>query len=108
MSQPDHQLLESFQALRGGKLSRREFMTRAVALGVGTPMALMLVNSIGMDSVAAQDQLSARPDTGMEPLTRGAGGELRVRLWYTPNNVFTHLNKDSELLQGNPPRRCRR
>jgi peptide/nickel transport system substrate-binding protein len=76
--------------LKAGKISRREFMARTVATGVGAPMALVLVNAIGMDGAAAQDALSERPSTGTDGQLRGAGGELSVRQWLAPDNLFMH------------------
>jgi peptide/nickel transport system substrate-binding protein len=81
-----------WEDLRLGKMSRREFMARAAALGVGAPVALVLVNSIGMDEVAAQDALSERPSFGTEEQIRGAGGELSVRQWLAPDHLFMHHN----------------
>jgi peptide/nickel transport system substrate-binding protein len=90
MFQPQNRLLETYQVLCQGRLSRRDFIAQAAALGVGAPVALMLVNSISMDGAAAQNTLSERPSFGTEVQSLGAGGELRVRQWQSPNNLFMH------------------
>ncbi|MGD9713322.1 MAG: hypothetical protein AB7V46_14810, partial [Thermomicrobiales bacterium] len=56
-------------------------------------MALVLVNVIDRNGVAAQDSSSERPSTGTHEQARGAGGELRVRQWFAPSDLFLH-NKD--------------
>jgi peptide/nickel transport system substrate-binding protein len=91
MVQPVGRLSETYQALRQGTISRRQFIARAAALGIGAPMALVLVNSIGMDGAATQDTLPERPSFGTEEQTRGAGGELKVRQWRAPDHAFGHL-----------------
>jgi peptide/nickel transport system substrate-binding protein len=91
MCQPEGRLTEIFEGLRQGAITRREFIARATALGIGGPMALCLVNSIGIDGVSAKVTLSGRPSTGTDEQTRGEGGELRVRLWFAPEHAFAHL-----------------
>ena len=91
MTQPEDQLIETYQALRQGRMSRREFVARAAALGIGAPMTLVLVNSVGVDGVAAQNTPSERPNIGTDGQLRGAGGELKVRQWLAPNHAFAHL-----------------
>ena len=72
-------------------MSRREFVARAAALGIGAPMSLVLVNSVSVDEVAAQETPFERPSTGTDGQIRGAGGELSVRQWLSPNHAFAHL-----------------
>ncbi len=66
-------------------------MSRALTMGVGAPVALMLVNSIHIERAEAQDVHGGRPTAGTERQLRGAGGELRVRQWPAPASVFAHL-----------------
>jgi peptide/nickel transport system substrate-binding protein len=84
-------LATAYAELQKGAMPRRKFLARAALCGIGAPLALMLVNSIGSDAVLAQDHFSSRPATGTEGQTRGAGGELEVRQWLTPSSAFVHL-----------------
>jgi peptide/nickel transport system substrate-binding protein len=80
-----------YEQLRCGKISRREFIVRAAALGVGAPLLLALVNAADEHGAAAQEPHATRPAHGTQTQVRGAGGELRVRQWYAPDNVVAHL-----------------
>ena len=93
MIEPEFRLFESFEALRSGKISRRDFLSRALAMGVGAPMALMLVNSVTIEAASAQEAAAGRPTFGTDGQVRGAGGELKVRQWIAPENVFAHITE---------------
>jgi peptide/nickel transport system substrate-binding protein len=84
----------TYQDLKSGRITRREFIARATALGVGLPITLFVLNSIKLDGVAAQDSgsisLSERPMIGTEGQTRGAGGELKLLQWQAPSIAFSH------------------
>ena len=81
--------------LQAGRISRRQFLTAALALGVALPVAQFIAGATG---VAAQDAAtpvavapgSGRPDSGTQGQTRGAGGELKVLEWQAPTNLSVH------------------
>jgi len=78
-----------YEELKAGRISRRDFLHRAVRLGVGAPVALFVVNSLSPDSVNAQ-AAADRPSVGTEAQTRGAGGELKLQQWQgVTTSVFT-------------------
>lgn len=102
---------ELFDGFKRGDISRRQFMQRATALGMGVSVALFCADSVG---VAAQDAspaaspaagaspaaagTAARPTDGTEGQTRGAGGELRIIQWQAPSHLSSHVatgDKDS-------------
>ncbi len=87
-------LSESWNDLLLGNVSRREFAVRAAALGVTGPSILAALNAVGTTGAAAQDSAGERPSTGTEDQIRGAGGELLVRQWLAPNDLFLHRNVD--------------
>jgi len=84
----------TYQDLKSGHITRREFIARATALGVGLPITLFVLNSMKFEGVAAQDagtvSLSERPSVGTEGQTRGAGGELKILQWQAPSIAFSH------------------
>ncbi len=94
--------------LTDGSISRRQFIERASATGIGAATALFLANGAaiaaaggsrnGFAVYAAQDGTPApapsgtakRPDAGTEGQTRGAGGELRIIQWQAPTTANAH------------------
>jgi peptide/nickel transport system substrate-binding protein len=95
---------ELFEGLKRGDLSRRQFMQRAGALGMGTSIALFCADSVTFAqdaSPAASPSAAAagsRPSEGTEGQTRGAGGELRIIQWQAPSHLAAQVatgDKDS-------------
>jgi len=83
----------TYQDLKSGRITRREFIARATALGVGLPITLFVLNSMKIEGVAAQDtntDASTRPAVGTEGQTRGAGGELKILQWQAASIAFSH------------------
>jgi len=86
------------QALRGlidevkcGRLSRRAFVARMIALGLTAPLATQMLNHAG----------AARAQTKFEykPTRRGGGGALRLLWWQAPTLLNPHFatgTKDQE------------
>src|SRR5215467_12775635 len=78
------------QALRGliaevkaGKLSRRTFVWRMVALGLTAPMASQMLDHAGV----ARAQSAFR----YAPTRRGGGGALKVLWWQGPTLLNPHF-----------------
>lgn len=83
----------TYQDLKSGHISRREFIARATALGVGLPITLFVLNSMKIEGTAAQDSdttASTRASVGTEGQTRGAGGEVKILQWQAPSIAFSH------------------
>ena len=91
-----------FQALydefKAGGITRRVFIERALALGVGFGVATFVANAAfaapgqrknGMAFVA-QEGVGA-PAVGMEGKTRGQGGELRMLQWQASTLLNPHV-----------------
>jgi peptide/nickel transport system substrate-binding protein len=86
------------QALRGliakvkvGKLSRRAFVQRMVALGLTAPMANQMLNYCGV--------AQARTKFVYVPTKRGGGGALKLLWWQSPTLLNPHFavgTKDQE------------
>ena len=95
MSGQEH-LRIALTELQAGRLSRRGFMHRALALGLTTPVALNLLH---LSDAAAQDatpgatpeSLTAAPTGGTEGQERGAGGELKILQWQAPTTLNMQL-----------------
>jgi peptide/nickel transport system substrate-binding protein len=102
---PQGPLAALHSELRSGKLTRREFTVRALALGVGMPIISFIlraetasattagaqaVRQIGW-GVAAQ-AASGPPAEGMDGRTRGEGGELRLIQWQAPSMLSPHVS----------------
>jgi peptide/nickel transport system substrate-binding protein len=85
-----------YEELKAGRISRRDFLSRAAMLGVGAPVALFVVNSVNPSGVAAQ--AAGAPSAGTEGQTRGAGGELKMLQWQAATHMGLHTStgtKDS-------------
>jgi peptide/nickel transport system substrate-binding protein len=87
-------LEHAFQQLKQGRLSRREFIERATALGVGLPVVLFLVQSVSRTGASAQNATpvpaASAPSAGTEGQARGAGGELNLLQWQAPTTLSMH------------------
>jgi peptide/nickel transport system substrate-binding protein len=86
--------------LRSGKITRREFTLRALALGIGMPIISFILRAetagaqVGRQigwGVAAQ-AASGPPAEGMDGRTRGEGGELRLIQWQAPSMLSPHVS----------------
>ena len=76
-------LRRAIESVRRGTLPRRTFVTRLAALGIGAPMAWLLLADAGVA------QPSAAPP--YKPTRRGGGGALRVLLWQAPTLLNPHF-----------------
>ena len=102
---PQGPLAALHKALRSGKITRREFTLRALALGVGMPIISFILRAetasattagaplgrqIGW-GVAAQG-VAGPPAEGMDGRTRGEGGELKMIQWQAPSLLSPHVS----------------
>ena len=102
---PQGPLAALHKELRTGKITRREFTLRALALGVGMPIISFILRA---ETVEAQrgpahrlgrgcPGASGPPAEGMDGRTRGEGGELKMIQWQAPSMLSPHVstgNKD--------------
>jgi len=79
-----------YQELKAGRITRREFIARATALGVAFPVVLFVLNATKAPGTAAQSAPASRPAVGMENVQRGAGGELRILQWQAATHLSVH------------------
>src|SRR5665811_810938 len=103
-SQPFRNLVEAFKR---GDISRRRFIEGACALGAGGGLATFMANTAvagggrngfafyqGADGTPAASPVAggaaAAPAVGMENVTRGEGGELRMIQWQAATSAFAH------------------
>src|SRR5215211_3355442 len=102
---PQGPLAALHKELRSGRLTRREFTLRALALGVGMPIISFILRAetasattasttrgrhIGW-GVAAQG-VAGPPAEGMDGRTRGEGGELKLIQWQAPSMLSPHVS----------------
>ena len=88
----ERSLREMVNQVRAGKLPRRDFIVRMVALGVGVPLASAML----ADTATAQAGASEAPYKGTK---RGGGGPLRLLFWQGPTGLNPHVatgTKDQE------------
>jgi len=98
-----------YEQLKSGDVSRREFISKAAALGVGMPIILFVLNAVKVEGVAAaprggnmhlidraQDTPAKRPDSGTEGQTRGAGGELKLLQWQAVTHLSLHNSQGTK------------
>jgi peptide/nickel transport system substrate-binding protein len=69
--------------VKGGKTSRRAFIQRMAAFGIGAPMAgqLLVWNDVAM----------AQPAPAYKPTKAGGGGPLKILLWQAPTLLNPHF-----------------
>jgi peptide/nickel transport system substrate-binding protein len=94
------------EAFRRGEISRRQFIEGSTALGVGIGLSTFVVNTAvagsgrngfafyqGADGTPAASPAAgaaAIPNAGMENVTRGEGGELKLLQWQAATTAFIH------------------
>ncbi len=79
-----------YDSLKRGEISRRTFIQRATALGMGAGVALHVADVVGQTPSASPAAAAAPgviPDSGTENQERGAGGELRIIQWQAPSQL---------------------
>jgi peptide/nickel transport system substrate-binding protein len=109
MSKPQGPFWSLYEELKAGAVTRREFIARASALGVGFPVIVFVLNALNMKSAAAQDATpgatpgagatpaaAGRPSVGSEGLTRGSLGELKLLQWQAPTVLSTHKSNGTK------------
>lgn len=93
-----------FDALRAGEISRRDFVTRATALGMGLGVATYCANTVAAQdaspeaSPAGDEGVGVIPSVNTENQERGAGGELKILQWQAPsllNGMVATGDKDN-------------
>src|SRR5215207_2106740 len=102
---PQGPLAALHQALRSGRITRREFTLRALALGVGMPIISFILRAETASATTATSTggrqigwgLAAQgtagpPAEGMDGRTRGEGGELKLIQWQAPSMLSPHVS----------------
>jgi peptide/nickel transport system substrate-binding protein len=79
----EHELRRVIENVRHGKLSRRNFTARMLALGLTAPMATQMLASSGVALAATKPSY--------KPTTRGGGGALKVLWWQGPTLLNPHF-----------------
>src|SRR6185437_539493 len=69
--------------VKGGRLSRRAFMRRMIALGLTAPLAGQMLDHAGVARAA--------PASHYKPTRRGGGGALRLLWWQAPTSLNPHF-----------------
>lgn len=120
MSMSSSYLGRLYDALKGGDISRRDFLKKAGATSVGAAGALFLANSalitaaggsrngyavyLSQDGTPAASPDGSVPqalDAGTENQTRGEGGELKLIQWQAPTMAAVHSHVGTkDLLAG--------
>ena len=88
----ERELRQLIEEVRSGALPRRSFIQQMVGLGLGAPMASMMLMHAGV----ANAQTTATP---YKPTKRGGGGALRVLWWQGATLLQPHFatgTKDQE------------
>ena len=82
-----------YEGLKTGQVTRRQFMERATALGMGAGVAMYCLNATPVAGQEATPSASGvgtaadRPAVGTDNQTRGSGGELRIIQWQAPSGL---------------------
>jgi peptide/nickel transport system substrate-binding protein len=103
----DGKLAKLYAAMRAGEITRRDFMERAIALGVAVPVLTFIINSLDMKGasaapasrgggVAARQQMATSKPLAPDGLTRGAGGEIRMLQWQAVTTMSLHQSQGTK------------
>lgn len=80
-----------FNALKAGEITRRQFIERAIGLGMGAGMALIAADAVAQATPSASPVDAPAegviPDSRTEGQERGAGGELKILQWQAPSQL---------------------
>ncbi|TAJ35960.1 MAG: peptide ABC transporter substrate-binding protein [Reyranella sp.] len=79
----EHQLRGLIGKVKAGKLSRRGFVQRMMAVGIAAPFATQLLVHSGVAMAQAKDTY--------KPTKRGGGGPLKVLWWQGPTLLNPHF-----------------
>ena len=89
----------TYEALKAGELTRREFVNRAIAAGMSAATVAFLVNALDFQSGSAQtpeaegvSMVGVRPEVGTEGQTRGEGDQLTILLWQMVTVLNPHTS----------------
>ena len=88
----EDELRRWIEQVRSGERPRRTFIQTLASLGIGAPMASMMLTHAGI----AQTRTAAQ---AYKPTRRGGGGPLRLLLWQGPTLLNPHFAtglKDNE------------
>jgi peptide/nickel transport system substrate-binding protein len=90
-----------YNDLTSGSIDRREFIDRAMKLGMGAAAAYFVANAATASAApgvtpagwafVAQEGAAARPSSGTEGQTRGSGGEVKLIQWQAPTHLSPHV-----------------
>jgi peptide/nickel transport system substrate-binding protein len=102
---PQGPLAALHQQLRSGKITRREFTLRALALGVGMPIISFILRAEPASATTSSATASRHagwgiaaqgaagpPAEGMDGRKRGEGGELKLIQWQAPSMLSPHVS----------------
>ncbi|HWV23774.1 MAG TPA: peptide ABC transporter substrate-binding protein [Thermomicrobiales bacterium] len=103
-------LHDLFTRLTAGEISRRAFIERATALGLGAGVAMYAASVAAQTPDATQATGGAgmasgvaRPEFGTENQERGEGGELKIIQWQAPSTLLAHTaGGDKDILAYSP------
>ncbi|CAA9579494.1 MAG: Oligopeptide ABC transporter, periplasmic oligopeptide-binding protein OppA [uncultured Thermomicrobiales bacterium] len=75
--------------LGAGQITRRDFIARGMAIGVGASMLGFFIRNAQTVGAAPhpQDATPAAPAMGLEGKTRGQDGELKLLMWQAPTHM---------------------
>ena len=95
MSSPSRPFRALYDQLLTGQISRRAFLHRATALGMGASAAMYVASVAAQSTPAASGGAgmasgTPRPANGTENQERGSGGELKLIQWQAPSQMSPH------------------
>jgi peptide/nickel transport system substrate-binding protein len=85
------QIRNGLEEVRRGRLARREFIARMMAIGLPAPMAAQLLLHAG----SAQAQAAT-----YKPTRRGGGGSLKLLFWQGPTLLNPHFGSGAKDKEG--------
>ncbi len=99
-----------YASLKAGEITRRDFIERSTALGIGAGVAIFCANAAQVAARGgsrngfafyAQGSTAKAPDTGTESQKRGEGGELKLIQWQAPTLLSPQIaGGDKDFMAG--------
>src|SRR5258707_13477045 len=91
----EHALRGLIGDVKRGKLSRRDFMQRMMALGLTGPLAAQMLSHSGV--------AQAQTKPAYKPTKRGGGGPLKILWWQGPPLLTPHSAVGTKDQSGSRP-----
>ncbi len=93
-------LHEQIEQVRSGVLPRRQFVQQLAGMGLGAPLAGLLLIQAGLGQSGPAMAQTAGPAPAYPPTRRGGGGVLKLLMWQGPTLLNPHFATGVKDIEG--------